>query len=96
MQRLLIIGPCGSGKSTLARRIGERLSLPVHHLDAIAWLPGWREMERPEYYRRQMGIVAGESWVIDGTHGSSLDLRLPRAKTVVYLDFPSACAFGGL
>ncbi len=88
MQRVLVIGPCGSGKSTLAAQIAHRLGLPLHHLDAVAWLPGWVEMERPEFYRRTEAIVAGERWVIDGTHGSSLHLRAPRADTIVYLDFP--------
>lgn len=88
MQRVLVIGPCGSGKSTLAFALGKRLDLPVHHLDALLWLPGWHEMERAEYLRHQEEIVAGERWIIDGTHGSSLQLRLPQADTVVYLDFP--------
>jgi hypothetical protein len=32
-QRILILGP--SGPASLARRSGERLGLPVVHLDAI-------------------------------------------------------------
>lgn len=88
MQRVLVIGPCGSGKSTLATRLGERLGLPVVHIDAVAWLPEWREMDRPEFHQRQRDIVAQDRWIIDGTHGSSLHLRLPRAETVIYLDYP--------
>lgn len=88
MERLLVIGPCGSGKSTLAVELGRRLALPVHHLDAVAWLPGWTEMERPEFHRRTAQMVAGKCWIIDGTHGGSLNLRAPHADTIVYLDFP--------
>jgi adenylate kinase family enzyme len=33
-KRIAIIGCCGAGKSTLARILGEKLNLPVIHLDA--------------------------------------------------------------
>jgi len=33
-------------------------------------------------------IVATEHWLIDGTYGGTLAARLPRADTVIYLDYP--------
>jgi len=33
--RILVLGPRGAGRSTLARAIGERLEIPIVHLDAI-------------------------------------------------------------
>ena len=41
--RIAIIGYSGAGKSTLARALGERYACPVLHLDALHFLPGWKE-----------------------------------------------------
>jgi adenylate kinase family enzyme len=88
VERVLIIGPCGAGKSTLAAALGARLALPVHHLDRIKWQPGWIEGSNEDLERKLSDIVAGERWLIDGNYGGSLGLRLPRADTVIYLDYP--------
>ena len=90
MKRVLIIGPCGSGKSTLLRKLGPLLGLPTHHLDRMNWKPGWIESDRDELRTRIADVVAQERWLIDGNYGGSLDLRLPRADTIIYLDFPIA------
>ena len=34
-------------------------------------------------------IANRPEWIIDGNYGSSLDLRLQKADTVIYLDFPT-------
>ena len=88
MQRILVIGPCGAGKSTLATDLGARLGLPVHHIDQLNWQPGWVESSKDDLRRRLAAIVAGDRWLIDGNYGGTLDVRLTRADTVVYLDYP--------
>ncbi len=88
MQRVLIVGPCGAGKSTLARELGARWDLPIHHLDRLNWRSGWVEGTKDELRSKLAEITATDRWLIDGTYGGTLGERLPRADTVVYLDYP--------
>lgn len=88
MQRILIIGPCGAGKSTLAIKLGHKLGFPVFHMDQINWKPGWVESSKDEIRLRLNKLVSGERWVIDGNYGGTLEPRLARASSVVYLDYP--------
>lgn len=88
MERILVVGPCGAGKSTLAVELGERLDLPVHHLDQLHWHPGWVEGSTEDLQAQLAAITAGERWLIDGNYGGTMAGRLARADTVVYLDYP--------
>ncbi len=88
MQRVLVIGHPGSGKSTLAKKLARILDLPLIHLDQQFWRPGWQATPSDEWRERVRDMVSGERWVIDGTFDQSLDIRLPRAETVIFLDFP--------
>lgn len=90
MQRILIIGSPGAGKSTLAHALAERAGLPLHHLDRIHWLPGWIERDRNEARAAVEKVLASERWIIDGNYGSTMAQRLPRADTVVWLDYPTS------
>lgn len=87
-KRILILGPSGAGKSMLARQIGERLGLPVVHLDAINWNPGWVQTETAQFRERVAEAASGDRWVMDGNYTAHLDLRLPRAEAVIWLDLP--------
>jgi adenylate kinase family enzyme len=87
-KRVVILGPSGAGKSTLARRIGERVGLPVVHLDAIYWNPGWVPTEVGPFRERIAEAAAGDAWVMDGNYTRHLDLRLQRAEAVIWLDLP--------
>jgi len=85
-RRILVLGSSGAGKSTLARRLGDALQLPVIHLDAHYWNPGWKETPDAEWDRRLPGLLAGDSWVMDGNYHRSLPERLLRANAAVFLD----------
>lgn len=88
MEKITIFGCSGAGKSTLAWQLGERLGLPVTHLDAEFWRPGWVLASREEQIARQCQIVAETRWIVDGNYGATQDIRMAAADTVIYLDFP--------
>ena len=87
MERIIIIGCGGSGKSTLARQLGEKLNLPVIHLDQIWWAPGnWQHLEREEFDRRLMQELEKPRWIMDGNFNRTIEARLEQCDTVIYLD----------
>jgi adenylate kinase family enzyme len=88
LKRIAIIGSTATGKSTLARRLGSMLDLPVYHLDALYWRPGWAATPADEWDATLKLIVAGERWIIDGNFTASMQERLDAADTVVFLDLP--------
>lgn len=87
-RRIVLIGSPGSGKSTLARRIGELLELPVIHLDAMFWQPGWVEPDKAWFDDRVREVLVQDEWVIDGGYSRTLPERLERADLAILFDLP--------
>lgn len=96
MRRVMIVGAGGTGKSTLARRIGAIAGLPVIHLDAEYWRAGWVPTPDAEWEPRVRELAARDAWVMDGNYGGTMDVRLARADTVVFLDLPRRVAIAGI
>lgn len=90
LRRIMIIGGAASGKSTLARQLGECLHLPVTHLDAVFWQPGWVEPERDPFNAKVREIIAREDWVIEGNYSATWPERAARADLILFLDVPTA------
>jgi len=87
-RRLLIIGCCGAGKTTLALALGQKLGLPVHHLDTLWWLPNWQHDSRENFDRKLADLLRQDSWIIEGDYSRTLPERLKFADTVIQLKFP--------
>lgn len=92
MKRILVLGSGGSGKTTFSRKMAEKTALPLYHLDSLYWKPGWIEPEKTEWRAKLTDLVAQEEWIIDGSYGGTLDLRVPRAELIIFLDIsPYRC-----
>ena len=87
MERILVIGCPGSGKSRLSRMLGEKLGLPVVHLDQLWWKPGWENVSVEEFDARLEEVLEGEQWIIDGNFSRTMPLRLRHCDTIIYLDY---------
>ena len=95
MERIVIIGCGGAGKSTLARLLGEKLNLPVVHLDKLFWRPGWVQVSREEFDKLHREALAREKWIVDGNFDRTMEERIARSDTVIFLDFSRfACLMG--
>jgi adenylate kinase family enzyme len=69
--------------------LADRTGLPLIHLDRVFWQPGWVETPREAWRSKVAALAAQERWIMDGNFDSSLDLRLPRADTLIWFDYPA-------
>lgn len=89
MQRIMVIGvSAGAGKSTFARRLGKVANLPVHHLDAYYWKPGWVEAEEKEFWYKQQELANEARWIIEGNYNSTAAIRLTACDALIQLQLP--------
>ena len=87
--KISVMGYSGSGKSTLSRLLGDKYGAEVLHLDAVHWLPGWKE-NTPEEKLRVIGkfLDSHDAWVIDGNYKKyHLDRRLDESDRIILLLF---------
>ena len=88
--KIVLMGYSGSGKSTLARKLGEQYALPVLHLDAVHWTPGWvgRPVEQSREIVAQF-LDSHQGWIIDGDYSKlHRERRLQEADRILLLQLP--------
>lgn len=86
MKRILVIGSSGAGKSHFSLRLSSLTGIEVIHLDRFYWKPNWVESEKDEFDAWLAGILHGDSWIIDGNYGRTLEWRLSMADAAIMLD----------
>ncbi|EIM06585.1 hypothetical protein A1A1_10556 [Planococcus antarcticus DSM 14505] len=91
MQRIMVLGvSSGVGKSSFSRKLADISAIPVYHLDAYFWKPGWVESSDKEFGGEQQQLVEQDSWIIEGNYTSTYEIRSQKADTIVYLELPLA------
>ncbi len=90
MPRTVIFGNSGSGKSTYAKAQAARIGCPHLDLDTIAWLPDITPPTRRPIDDSRADLLAftdaNDDWVIEGCYADLLELALPHATEIVYLN----------
>lgn len=88
MRRIMVIGCSGTGKSWLSARIAKALELPLISLDAEYWKPDWTPTEHEAWLGHVDRLSSAPEWVMDGNYAGTLEMRIPRADVVIFLDLP--------
>ena len=88
MRRVLVIGCPGAGKTTFARCLSEKLALPLIHLDVHYWRPGWQPSNLDDWRTQAAKLADAPEWIMDGNFPDTFDIRMPRADSLVWLDYP--------
>lgn len=87
MKRILIIGCSGAGKTTLSIKLVQKLGIELISLDQNYWNAGWTKPSKIEWSRRVGILMKKDRWIIDGNYGGTLELRIKRADTVIFLNY---------
>lgn len=97
MERIIIIGCPGSGKTTLAKALGQKLNIPVVHLDKLWWTGERETVSREEFDAQLDAALEQDQWIIDGNFSRTMPMRIARCDTIIYLDFDRfACLWGAI
>lgn len=87
MQRIMVIGNCGAGKSTFATKLSQINGLEVIHLDQYYYKANWQGMASKKWSELVKQLSSRPSWIIDGNYGGTMDIRMSRADTIVFLNY---------
>lgn len=87
MNRIIIIGAPGAGKTVLSNYLGEKLNIPIYHLDQLFWNSNWIIKCPNEIEKIHDEIFNNERWVIDGYYQDTFYIRVNQSDTVIYLDY---------
>ena len=88
--KILIIGSPGSGKTIFSKKLANILNAPLYHLDDLYWEANWIRVSSDEMISILHKLCSSSSWIIDGNHLKTLEIRASYANFVIYIDMPAS------
>ena len=68
----------------------------LFHLDMLFWNADKTTVEKPVFIERLLKIVQNSEWIIDGNYSSTMELRIQKCDTVIFLDYPEEVCLAGV
>ncbi|MBK0064390.1 MULTISPECIES: adenylate kinase [unclassified Acinetobacter] len=95
MKFINIVGNMASGKTTFSRQLAQTLKLTRIEMDDLFWLDNWQETPDDEFVLKLQHKMdtAKEGWVLDGNYSRTLDLKLAKLDTMIWLDYSFSLNF---
>ena len=96
MKKIIIIGCPGSGKSTFAKQLHMKTNIPLFHLDMMYWKEDKSVVEKSVFLDKLFTVLQQDEWIIDGNYASTMELRIDKCDTVIFLDYPLDVCLSGI
>lgn len=88
----MVVGNCGVGKSTFSKKLSLLTNIELIHLDLYYWEADWIEPEKAMWDTQVKKLVGKRSWIMDGNYGGTMDIRIDKADTIIFLNYPTRIA----
>lgn len=89
--KIRIIGNSGSGKTTIARELSKYFTIPVLHMDSIAFVPNSDFVLREkELIKSDIStfVTTNDRWIIEGNYLSIVSEIYNVPDVVIFIDLP--------
>lgn len=87
--KIVLMGYAGSGKTFLAKYLGDKLHIPVMHLDEVKYTKEWKPLPDEQVLPVVSDFLQKDSWIMDGNYTYLFQKeRLDGADKIILLLLP--------
>ncbi len=89
--KIRIIGNSGSGKTTIGKKLSEYFTIPVLHMDNIAFVPNSDfELREKELIQGDIStfVTVNDRWIIEGNYTTIISEVYNIPDLIIFIDLP--------